>query len=142
MSKLRHLRLEGIAHEQRCCSTEKDHGKNRRIRRRLTHELNCTGEAQARRLHAHPFITPMAGIGQHKHQEDHRREHKDVDEKSNRRPEKQHRRPADGRTEENTELTCRGIEPDRALQILAADNVMNDELAPRSPNHSRHSVYN
>ena len=64
----------------------------------------------------------------------------DIDKESHRRPEQQHGRAADAGAQEHAQLAARGIEPHRALQIFAPDDVVNDQLAARPAEHTGHAV--
>ena len=45
-----------------------------------------------------------------------------------------------GRAEKNAQLSTRGVESYRALQLLSADDIVNQQLAARPPKHSCHTM--
>ena len=63
-----------------------------------------------------------------------------IDQQARRWTEQKHHAAADSRTEENPELAARRIEPHRALKMFRPDDVMDQQLAPGSPEHSGHAV--
>src|SRR4029450_6035696 len=83
----------------------------------------------------------MAGVGEDEHKEEHRQIHKSINEKSHRRPEKQHRCSAHRGSEKHRDVASGGIEPNRALQVFTPNDVVDNELTSWSSHYSGHAMY-
>ncbi|MCY1166987.1 hypothetical protein D9M73_69430 [compost metagenome] len=58
-----------------------------------------------------------------------------------RRPERQHDQAAHRRPDQHAKVTRRSIQPHRAGQVTRLDDVMQQQLAGRLPQHARHAMY-
>ena len=77
----------------------------------------------------------MAGVGD-EHQPDRKRNvNERVDQQTRRRAEPKHHGAAHRWTEKNAKLARRGVKPDRARQIVAADDIVNQQNLRRRPKH-------
>ena len=75
------------------------------------------------------------------HQPQHQRqiEH-GVEQDAGRRPERQQDGAADGRADQHAEIARHRVEPHRALQILRADDIVEQHLVRRLPQHAGAAV--
>ena len=62
VGELRHLGLEGRAHEERRGAGEQDHADDRRLAARLGQDLARLGQAEAGRVPGHAGVAPVAGV--------------------------------------------------------------------------------
>jgi len=133
MGELRHLRLKRIADKKRRRATQENHRQDGAIGRGFPRQFYGRLQTKGRRLPAHTLIATVTGIRQYEHENDHREIHYGINEKPDRRSEEQHRRAAHRRPEKHGKISSGGIEPDRALEVLAPDDIVDDQLAARRP---------
>ena len=64
----------------------------------------------------------------------------DIDEQTPGWPHQQHQSATDRRTHENAKVATRRIQTHGTLQIVTANDVMNQQLGSRMPQHTRHAM--
>src|SRR5262245_55477602 len=82
----------------------------------------------------------MSRVGNDQQPQGQRKIDEDVRDERPRRTKKQHQSGSHGRTEENAQLPARRVEAYGALNVLDADDVVDQQLFGRRPDHSRHSM--
>jgi len=136
---LRHQRLVGVADEERRGAAEDDHRRDARIRARLAEDVPGFGQPEARpsRRLAAPAV---AGVGHADEEDRQRKVDQHVGQDAPRRSQPQHEPATHGRAEQDREVPAAGVEPDRAVELLGADHVVQDELDRRDADDAGRAV--
>jgi hypothetical protein len=132
---LRHLRLEPAAHEKRGHAREHDHRHDAPVGAGFAEDVQRVAKTEAAR--GGRAVTRVAGVRQPEHHQDHRHVDEDVGEQAPCRPQQQHQAPAHSRPEQNGEVPAARVQPDRALELIGPDDVVDDELDRRPGEHAR-----
>ena len=138
--ELRHLGLEGGADEQRRRAGQYDHPDDPRLGADLGQHAARLRQAQAWSPSRLVALAPMAGVRHPEEVERERQVQQHVDEERHARVEHEHERTADRRADEHGEVAADRVEPDRAGEMLGADDVVHDELDRRRRDDARHPV--
>jgi hypothetical protein len=134
--KARHLRAVGIADEERRRPGQNRHRHNDGMVANCAHGVGDVGQAAhgaPRRRHSGAKARPIRRV----HQPEQERQIKDRIEKDAvgwSEPEQDE--PTRRRPNQHAEIACGGIEPDRAHQIGRPDDVVEQHLHRRKPQHA------
>ncbi len=134
--EFRHLCLERAAHEERRRSGQHDHSDDPRLGAHLGEEPARLRETEARRLPRPLPLARVPRVGQAEEEQDERQVQQHVDEQRHAGTEDEHEPAPDGGPDQHREVAADRGETDRALQMLGTDDVVDDELEWRRPEHA------
>ena len=140
LGEIRHLRAIGIADEERRAAGEQRHRDDDGMLGDIAHGLHDIGEAAHRALRRRRRAAKARTIGRvHQPQHERQIEH-GVEQNAVRRPEREQNDAADRRADQHADIARGGVEPHRAHQIGGADDVVEQQLVRRLPQHAGAAV--
>ena len=130
----------GVADEEGSATRQDDHRDDRAVGSDVAEGREDFGQARERasgRARAGAERRPVGRLPQPQRQ---RQVDQDVQQDAPGGTEHQHQTAADGRAEQNAERAPRRDHPDRALELGGADDIVDQELRGRCPDHAREAV--
>ena len=137
VGEARHLRVVGIADHERGDPGEHRHRGQHAVRADRPDGLHDVGEAAHRDASHRGALGPG---GRPEQPEQHRQVEQRVEKDAVRRPERQHDDAADGRPDQDAQVARHRVHPHRARQIGRADDVVEQQLVRRLPQHAGAAV--
>ncbi len=140
MRELRHLRLIGIADEQRRAAGKQRHRRERAVRCDGAQGIDDIRKTLDRPHRRGSVLAEARAIRRFPQPHDHGQVDERVEEDAVRGAEMQQRR-SDSRAREHAEIARRGDQPHRAWKLRRADHVVEKKLRGWIPQHAGHAVH-
>ncbi len=138
--KPRHLRIIGVADEKRGAAAEQSHGDDDAMSGDIAHRRHDIRKAAHGAPQRCRSLAKPRPIGRVHQPQDERQVEHGVDEDAERRAERQQERAAHGRSDQHAEIARRRVKAHGARQIGGADDVVQQDLAWRLPQHAGAAV--
>ena len=136
LGEARHLRTVGIADEERRAPGQKRHRNNDGVFRDVADCVHDVGKAAHRPMRRRSANSEPRTVRRVHQPQDERQVEQGVKQDAMRRPKREHHGAAHRRPDQHAQVARRSIEPYRAHQIRWTDDLIEEELIRRLPQHA------